>query len=80
MPYHYQYDPFYMSPNEMQPLDGEDTTEDKTVMEDSKENNQHDENQNVSFYLLSAVRNVIIVVFGRPLNMSIFNDRVLPWL
>lgn len=48
MPYPYQYDPFFMTPNGMQPADAEDNGEDKTETDGAKENNQHAENQNVS--------------------------------
>lgn len=49
MPYPYQYDPFFMTPGGLEPVDGDEIAEDKTELEEgAKENNQHAENQNVS--------------------------------
>lgn len=55
MPYPYQYDPFFMTPSGVQPVDGEENTEDKTETDGAKENNQNAENQNVrlnNFFIL----------------------------
>lgn len=51
MPYpSYQYDPFFMTPgNGEQVVDGDESSEDKTESDGTKENNQQAENQNVSF-------------------------------
>lgn len=53
MPYpsYHQYDPFFMTPTGMQPVDGDETSEDKTESDGAKENNQQAEN--VSFALNS---------------------------
>jgi hypothetical protein len=53
MPYPYQYDPFFMTPTGLQPVDGDETVEDKTESDGAtKENNQNAEDLNVSFYLI----------------------------
>lgn len=50
MPYHpYQYDPFFMTPGGLMPVDGEESAEEKTETDGAKENNQHEESLNVSF-------------------------------
>lgn len=50
MPYPYQYDPFFMSPSGIQPVDGDENenTDEKTETDGAKENNQNAENQSVS--------------------------------
>lgn len=53
MPYNpYQYDPFFMTPSGLQPVDGEENAEDKTESDGAKENNHQAENQNVSLNVL----------------------------
>lgn len=49
MPYPYQYDPFFMTPSGLQPVDDDENAEDKTESDGATENNQHAEKQNVSF-------------------------------
>lgn len=50
MPYPYQYDPFFMTPGGVEPVDGDENSEDKVEPEGTKENNQQAEIHNVSFY------------------------------
>lgn len=47
MPYPYQYDPFFMTPSGLQPVDGDENAEEKTESDGAKENNQT-EKENVS--------------------------------
>lgn len=76
MPYPYQYDPFFMTPNGMQPPDGEDTTEGKTEEDGVKEKNQHDENQDVSFCLLIMRIAIFLFLFWSPVRVIVaFNVR-----
>lgn len=39
-----------MTPGGVEPADGDENAEEKTEADGEKENNQHAENQNVSFY------------------------------
>ena len=50
MPYPYQYDPFFMTPSGIQPVDGDENVEEKTESDGAKENNHNAENQNVSLF------------------------------
>lgn len=49
MSYPYQYDPFFMTPGEVNQVDDDDNNDVKTVTVSSKENNENAEKQNVSF-------------------------------
>lgn len=62
MPYPYQYDPFFMTPSGMQAADGDENTDDKTESDGAtQDNNQHAENQNVSFRFILLTDGAICI-------------------